>query len=104
MRARRVLSSSLLVLVICAACAFSQEPRHLFFRVTAGPEIMAPVSGRLLIFLKAGEGAKSVDVGEFHPGAVYVAAEEIERLAPGESVDVDTDAIAYPGPFSGLKP
>ncbi len=103
MRARRFLSSSLLIFAVCAASAFGQGPRHLFSRVTAGPEITAPVSGRLLIFLKAGEGAKSVDVGEFSPGAVYVAAKEIERLAPGESVDVDTDGIAYPAPFSELK-
>lgn len=103
MIARKV-SSSLLILVFSAACALAQQPQHVFFRVTAGPQITTPVSGRLLIFLKAGEGAKSVDVGEFRPGAVFVAAKEIERLAPGESVDVDTDEIAYPGPFSDLKP
>lgn len=96
--------SLVLILVFSAVCAIAQQPRHLFFRVTAGPEITAPVSGRLLIFLKTGEGAKSVDVGEFHPGAVFVAAKEIERLAPGQSVDIDTDDIAYPAPFSDLKP
>lgn len=96
--------SPLLVLVFSAACVAAQQPRHLFFRVTAGPEVTSPVSGRLLIFLKAGEGAKSVDVGEFRPGAVFVAAREIERLAPGQSVDVDTDDLAYPAPFSDLKP
>lgn len=104
MAARRFFFSSLSILIFSAACAFSQEPRHLFFRVTAGPEITAPVSGRLLIFLEAGEGAKSVDMDEFHPGAVLIAAKEIERLAPGESVNVDTDGIVYPKPFSDLKP
>lgn len=89
--------------MLCAACSFAQQPRHLFFRVTAGSEITAPVSGRLLIFLKAGEGAKSVNLSEFSPGAVFVAAKEIERLTPGQSVDVDTDEIAYPRPFSDLK-
>lgn len=104
MTARRFLFSSFSILAFCAACAFAQEPRHLFFRVTAGPEITAPVSGRLLIFLEAGDGAKSVDMNEFRPGAVLIAAKEIERLAPGESVDVDTDGIVYPKPFSDLKP
>jgi hypothetical protein len=51
------------------ASALAQEPRHLFLRVAAGPEITAPVSGSLLIFLSAGEGAKEVDLNEFHPGA-----------------------------------
>jgi S-formylglutathione hydrolase FrmB len=104
MRARKFLSSSLLILVFCAASALGQESRHLFFRVTAGPGISAPVSGRLLIFLEAGEGATSVDLSEFRPGAVFVAAKEVSRLAPGQSVDVDADGIAYPGPFSDLKP
>ncbi|MGH9586967.1 MAG: enterochelin esterase, partial [Acidobacteriaceae bacterium] len=99
----RRFSSSLLILIFGAAFAVAQQPRHLFFRVTAGPEVTAPVSGRLLIFIKTGEGAKSLDVGEFRPAAVFVGAKEIERLAPGESVDVDTDDIAYPGPFSDLK-
>ncbi|MGB7191058.1 MAG: alpha/beta hydrolase-fold protein [Acidobacteriaceae bacterium] len=104
MRLRAPFASCLLAFTISATCALAQQPRHLFFRVTAGPQITTPVSGRLLIFLKAGEGAKSVDLDEFHPSAVFVAAKEIERLAPGESLDVDTDDIAYPKPFSDLKP
>ncbi len=43
-------------------------------------------------------------MNEFHPGSVFVAAREISDLKPGGSVDVDTDEIAYPGPFSDLKP
>jgi hypothetical protein len=62
------------------------------------------VSGRVLVFLKVGTGAKEVDLNEFHPGAVYVAAKEVSQLKPGESVDVDTDDIVYPAPFSDLKP
>lgn len=104
MRAHRLLSSSFLIFVLCATSALAQQPRHLFFRLTAGPAITTPVSGRLLIFLKAGEGAKSVEVDEFRPGAVFVAAKEIEHLAPGQSIDVDTDEIANPQPFSDLKP
>src|ERR1700739_5037645 len=98
------LSSFLLVIVCCVASAFAQEPQHLFFRVTAGPEITAPVSGRLLVFLSAGQGAKEVNINEFHPTATYVAAKEIHDLKPGASVDVDTDDVVYPAPFSDLKP
>ena len=108
MSARKFVPSILLVLVYCVASAFAQEPRHLFFRVTAGPGITAPVSGRLLIFLtaKSGEGEvpKQVDLNEFHPEATYVAAEEISGLVSGVSVDVDTDDLCFPEPFSDLKP
>jgi Putative esterase len=102
----RVRPSSLVTFVaatLFAASAFAQQPQHLFFRVTAGPEIHAPVSGRLLILLSAGEGAKEVSINEFHPTATYVAAKEIHDLKPGASIDVDTDDIAYPEPFSTLK-
>jgi hypothetical protein len=75
---------------------------HVFFRVRAAPSVGGPVSGRLLIFLKQGSGDKEVDVGEFHFGDTWVAAREITGLAPGGSVDVDADEIAYPKGFSAL--
>ncbi|MGC2162119.1 MAG: alpha/beta hydrolase-fold protein [Silvibacterium sp.] len=96
--------SSLFILAVCAASAWAQTPRHLFFRVTAGPEITAPVSGRLLIFLSAGSGAKEVNLNEFRPTSTFVAAKEISSLQPGASVDVDTDDVVFPKPFSDLKP
>lgn len=104
MPARKLVSITFLTTALLASSAFCQQPQHLFFRVTAGPAITAPVSGRLLIFLSAGTGAKEVDLDEFHPAAVYVAAKEVSRLAPGASVDVDADDLAYPQPFSNLKP
>ena len=75
---------------------------HVFFRVTAAPSLRAPVSGRLLIFLKPGAGDKEVSVSEFHPSETWVAAREIHDLAPGASVEVDADEIAYPKAFSAL--
>ncbi len=104
MRKRTFCLLSFVAAVVLAASAFAQQPQHLFFRVTAGPEIHAPVSGRVLIFLSAGTGAKEVTINEFRPTATYVAAKEIHDLKPGASVDVDTDDIAYPEPFSTLKP
>jgi S-formylglutathione hydrolase FrmB len=66
--------------------------------------VRAPVSGRLLIFMAKGSGAKQVSVNEFHPDATWVAAREVHELAPGAAIEVDTDAIAYPRPFSALAP
>jgi S-formylglutathione hydrolase FrmB len=95
---------NVLVAVLWAASCAAQPPQHLFFRVTLGQQFTAPVSGRMLIFLTAGHGAKAVDENPFRPTAVYVAAKEVPTLAPGASVDVDTDDIAFPEGFSSLKP
>jgi hypothetical protein len=62
-----------------------------------------PASGRLLIFLEAGSGAKQVSANEFKPSATSIAAREIS-LVPGASIDVDVDDVAFPAPFSSLKP
>jgi S-formylglutathione hydrolase FrmB len=72
--------------------------------VQAASSIGAPVSGRLLIFLKQGKGDSEVDTEEFHPQATYVAAREIHDLAPGASVELDADEVAFPAAFSTLKP
>jgi len=89
--------------VLCLVSCAAQQPQHLFFRVTLGKQFTAPVSGRMLIFLEAGSGAKQIDENPFRPTATYVAAKEVPALAPGESIDVDTDDLAYPDGFSSLK-
>lgn len=92
-----------LVPLACAcACAQTASP-HLFFRVSLGSGMQGPVSGRVLIFLEEGSGAKEVSGNEFRPAATYVAAREVSDLAPGSSVDVDMDGLTYPAPFSSLK-
>jgi Putative esterase len=90
--------------LFCEASLAAQEPQHLFFRVTLSHEFTAPVSGRMLIFLEAGTGAKAIDENPFHPTAVYIAAKEVTELTPDASVDVDTDDLAFPEGFSQLKP
>ena len=93
-----------LTLVLCPFAASAQQPQHLFFRVTVGPKFTIPVSGRMLIFLTTGTGAKEVDENPFAPTAVYVAAKDVTGLAAGASIDVDTDDLAFPAGFSSLKP
>ena len=77
-------------------------PIHVFFRVQAAQSLTAPVSGRLLIFLKQGSGDKEVSVSEFNPQATWVAAREIHDLAPGASIELNADELAFPKPFSEL--
>ena len=103
MRFPNVFSKSLTAFLFSIS-AIAQQPQHLFFRVTLGPQFTTPVSGRILIFLTAGGGAKQVDENPFAPAAVYVAAKEASDLTAGTSVDVDTDDVAFPAGFSSLKP
>jgi S-formylglutathione hydrolase FrmB len=93
--------------MIVGASAFAHAQAatpHVFFRIQLAASAPAPLSGRLLIFLKQGKGDKEVNIQEFHPTYTSVAAEEIHDLAPGSSVEIDADEIAYPKPFSALPP
>jgi hypothetical protein len=61
------------------------------------------VSGRLLIFLKAGSGDKEVSSSELHPTDTWVCAREVRDLEPGSSIEMDADELAFPRPFSTLQ-
>jgi hypothetical protein len=97
-------AARLLLLPFLVSLACAQTPPHLFFRVTLDPGMQKPASGRVLIFLEAGSGATHVGANEFKPSATSIAAREISGLAPGSSIDVDVDDLAFPAPFSSLKP
>jgi hypothetical protein len=77
-------------------------PVHAFFRVQA-PPADGPVSGRVLIFLKAGSGDQEVTTSAMAPTDTWVCAREVHDLAPGSSVEVNADEIAFPRPFSTLE-
>jgi enterochelin esterase-like enzyme len=103
-RAGPLLTLAILGCVSVASCfaqaVSSQSPQHLFFRVTLGTHQSQPVSGRLLIFLKPGTKLTDVSVSEFRPSSVYIAAKDVSYWKQGESIDIDTDNIAYPTGFS----
>jgi hypothetical protein len=79
-------------------------PHHVHFTVQAPSTITAPVSGRLLIFLKPGTGDKEVDSNQLSPASIWIGAREVQSLSAGASVDIDPDAegIASPAPFTTL--
>jgi enterochelin esterase-like enzyme len=101
--------SLLLSITAFAAAMLGGQPSssvsapHVFFRVLA-PPADAPVSGRLLVFLKAGSGDKEVTTSEMKLTDTWVCAREVQNLAPGSAVEVDADEIAFPRPFSALQP
>ena len=79
---------------------------HVHFIVQAPSTLAAPLSGRLLIFLKAGTGDKEVNADELNPGSTWVGAREIQGLSAGASIEIDPDAedIAFPTPFTSITP
>lgn len=98
----------LLWVVLCAGGVWGQETGaeqrapHALFRVRIDPAVGGAVSGRLLLFLKAGTGDSEVSISEFHPGDTWVAAQEVHDAAPGSVVEFDADQLAYPKPFAAL--
>jgi hypothetical protein len=99
---RRVLLPLFVVATLQSLAQPAPPPTHVFFRVQVASTLPGPVSGRLLIFLKQGAGDKEVSVSEFRPADTWVTAREIHDVAPGDSVEVDADEIAYPKPFAAI--
>ena len=84
--------------------AQAPPPAHVFFRVQVASDVPGPVSGRLLVFMKSGSGDAEVNTSEFHPMDTWVAAQEVHDVKPGDTVEFNADATAYPQPFSQLPP
>jgi hypothetical protein len=83
------------------------------FKVELDGAATKPVSGRLLLFAteataarKAARNGKvdSVDADPLYPMRTAVASREVSRLAPRQSVTIDTDNQAFPKSFSSLPP
>jgi hypothetical protein len=117
--AMKILSArAAFALALLAAGSFTaqadQAPlAHRIVRITLDGATDKGTSGRLLLFAApaavARETAKDgkveeVDTNPFQPKAVSVAAREVSWIAPGQSVDLDTDGEAFPDGFSNLPP
>jgi hypothetical protein len=90
-------------------------PAHRYFHVRLGSAETQPVSGRLLLFAQDAKSAEAqaahtggkveeVDTSPFFPTQTAVAARELDRLAPGQVIDIDTDRLAFPQGWSQLPP
>ena len=97
---RFLLPALLLAAAAAPVIAHAQNQTPSRFRITAASSVPGPVSGRLLLFMKQGRGDSKVDSDEFHPTATWIAAQEVQDLQPGGSVEVDANTVAYPKPFS----
>ncbi|MFK2901873.1 enterochelin esterase [Dyella jejuensis] len=119
MRHRHIALIALLSLgLLAGAFAWARQetpnvPAHRFFHVQLGASEEQPVSGRLLLFVSAAAAAKAqsrqgvvteVDANPFHPTQTSIAAGEVDRLVPGQVIDIDADHLAFPAGWSKLPP
>lgn len=98
----------LAALVIIALSTFSANgsvaaaAERIRFRVSIAPGLEGqPVQGRLLVLMT--QQTKPVEVIEqdfLDPKSVWITALEVSNLEPGKPVEVDADALSFPGPFS----
>jgi hypothetical protein len=101
------------VLISVAAARPQRSAAAPLFHVALGSALSQPTSGRLLLFATDAKAATAaakngkvdeVDANPFEPTQTSVAAREVDRLAPGQGVDVDADTLAFPGGYSQLPP
>ncbi|CAN5337400.1 alpha/beta hydrolase-fold protein [soil metagenome] len=100
--------------MLCAPTR-AQTPAHRLVSVMLPATASAAVSGRLLLFVAPAAHVKAqadarkgseaeVDIDQFDPGPVQFSALEVEGLAPGAAVYIDTDGVTYPKGLSTLAP
>ncbi|MGH7022682.1 MAG: alpha/beta hydrolase [Caulobacteraceae bacterium] len=105
----------LLSAIIASLCllAVGAGAAPVILDVTVPSEAKAPVSGRLLIFAEPlaratreahGGSIRDVDSRFTDPKATAIAAREVRDAAPGSTVEVDANEVAYPTAFSKLPP
>lgn len=61
-------------------------------------------SGRLLVLMSASNKPGTEMEPNPAPGAPWIAGAEIAHFAPGETIEMDPDAEAWPRPFSQAEP
>ena len=117
MRHRRLIPAALLgVGLLAGVYAWARQdvqsiPTHRFFHVQLGAGETQPLSGRLLLFAMDAARAKAqskdgnvteVDANPFFATQTSIAAENVDRLVPGQMIDIDADQIAFPDAWSKL--
>jgi Putative esterase len=98
-----------LLIVLAAVFATPALAAPVVFHVNLGQASVAPVSGRMLVFAKAlaptdKSPVARVDMDQIDTHATAIAAQEVAHLEPGATIELDADVMAFPTPFSQLKP
>ncbi|HEY6352453.1 MAG TPA: alpha/beta hydrolase-fold protein [Candidatus Angelobacter sp.] len=97
---RRLLVLAVLLAISVPAQLVAQSLR---FHIKVAPELgNTPVSGRMIVFLSSEkEPKKELSQGFADTtNQVWITAQEVHDVKPGETVDVDPDRLAFPKPLS----
>lgn len=109
---RAAIVAALMLTAASGAGALAADS-HPILQVQLGPQIQAPVSGRLLVFVKPLAAAKAaakdgkivrVEPDPFAADKGNISAREVATVQPGAVIDIDLDGIAAPQAFSQLPP
>ena len=111
MRHALFLHRSTLAALLLALCACAQADTPAPLRVQLPAAATASAAGRLLLFAepaaqalaKAKDGnVLEINASPFGGADASMAGMDLARLAPGQTLAVDTDTLAWPTPFSKL--
>jgi len=94
----------LLCLLLLTAASYAGS---VHFRITLDPSAISgsePMSGRLLIFMtKSDKTLQMIEPDYTDPNAVWISGTEISYITPGKAIDIDTDTLSFPAPFSSAQ-
>ena len=108
---KTLIAASLAGFILNSLAQAAAEP--VVLQVTLSDDAPLALSGRVIVFAQPwddavtanqGQPPTSVDVSERNLSSVAVAAEEIGRIAPGQTRWINADHLAFPTPFSELAP
>jgi enterochelin esterase-like enzyme len=95
--------AGLLTFLFFSLTLLAQSQGRLHYRVSLDSALgTAPVSGRLIVFMTSDPKPQEILHPSIASGSnpMWMAAREVQDLAPGKPVDLDPDEIAYPQPLS----
>src|SRR5262245_40056785 len=109
LRSHRLLRMLTAISFAIASRSLVAQNAPVVFHVRLGQASATPVAGRLLVLARLLAASDKrpvtrVDMDQIDTRAVAIAAQEVSRLAPNASVDIDADVTAYPSSFSQLRP
>lgn len=94
--------------LFAAAAPAASAAQGSVFRVTLPRDTVLarePLSGRLIVFMTPTRPRAGARLAPgMDPQAVWIAAREVTGLAPGATVEIDADSLAFPRPFSAHAP
>jgi S-formylglutathione hydrolase FrmB len=93
------------LLVVSPVASQNPSPGPLRFRITLSKELATQTSaGRLFVLMSDQAQDQPVLSTGFSPGSTWLAAMEVEAVAPGQTIELNPESLVYPKPFAQARP